>query len=57
MFDKQRKTAMNLNAALARSMADSFNKTTSVKHWARGPRGLNFSSEEEFNFARYKRML
>jgi hypothetical protein len=57
MFDKQRKTAMNLNAALARSMADSFNKTTSVKHWARGPRRLNFSSEEEFNFARHKRML
>jgi hypothetical protein len=38
-------------------MADSFNKTTSVKHWARGPRVLDFSSEDKFNFASYKRML
>ena len=56
-FDKQRKKAMDLNDALARSMADIFNKTTSANYWARVIRGMDFSSEDKFNFARYNCIL
>jgi DNA-binding beta-propeller fold protein YncE len=84
---------MNLNDALARPMADIFNKTPSAwsftavpspylygtdlaselparpvgmvvpksthsaKYWARVTKGMDFSSEDKFNFARYNRIL
>jgi DNA-binding beta-propeller fold protein YncE len=84
---------MNLNDALARPMADVFNKTPSAwsftavpspylygtdlasqlpvklagmvvpkpthdaKYWARVTKGMDFTSEDRFNFARYNRIL
>jgi DNA-binding beta-propeller fold protein YncE len=84
---------MNLNDALARPMADVFNKTPSAwsftavpspylygtdlasalppkaasmvvpksthdaKYWARVTKGMDFSSEDKFDFARYNRIL
>jgi DNA-binding beta-propeller fold protein YncE len=84
---------MNINDALARPMADIFNKTPSAwsfsavpspylygtdlaselparpvgmvvpksthsaKYWARVTRGMDFSSEDKFNFAVYNRIL
>jgi DNA-binding beta-propeller fold protein YncE len=84
---------MNINDALARPMADIFNKTPSAwsftavpspylygtdlaselparpvgmvvpksthsaKYWARVTRGMDFSSEDKFNFASYNRIL
>lgn len=48
---------MNLNDALAQPMADIFNKMASAKYWARVTRGMDFSSEDKFNFARHNRIL